>query len=82
MAYTHTAHSRPDSTERVEGRIERVLVEKSFGFIRDADGQEYFFHETEWDGGIRFADLTRGQKVDFVPSEGKKGWRALEVRNI
>ena len=60
------------------GVIKRVLLEKSFGFIRDADGQEWFFHRSAVTGAT-FEGLQEGQAVSFDPQESPKGPRAENV---
>jgi cold shock CspA family protein len=35
------------------GAIARPLNDRGFGFIRDARGQELFFHATSVEGGLR-----------------------------
>lgn len=61
------------------GTIVRKLDDKGCGFIRAEDGTEYFFHMSALKGGIRFAELRRGQEVTFEPTEGSKGPRAEDV---
>lgn len=67
---------------RRPGIIVRVVRDKGFGFLRDAQGDavEYFFHRSaaacDWD---RIAD---GAAVTFVPSAGPKGPRAEDVQLV
>jgi cold shock protein len=63
---------------RLKGTVARVLREKSFGFIRGEDGQEYFFHRTAFRGG--FESAQEGDAVTFVPGNGPKGLRADGVQ--
>ena len=62
------------------GTIKTLRAEKGFGFIRDAAGKEYFFHQSAIQGeGI--ANLREGDSVEFEVGEaGPKGPRAESVR--
>lgn len=60
------------------GTIKRIARDKGFGFIRDASGQEYFFHRSAVQG--TFDSLTEGQRVSFEEEESPKGPRATNVR--
>jgi CspA family cold shock protein len=61
------------------GKIRTLRVDKGFGFIKDAAGRDFFFHQSAIYGeGI--ADLREGDSVDFEIGEGPKGPRAENVR--
>ena len=62
------------------GTIKTLRAEKGFGFIRDADGKEVFFHASAIYGeGID--NLREGDGVEFELGEaGAKGPRATNVR--
>jgi CspA family cold shock protein len=62
----------------VTGIVKRHLAEKGFGFISDAAGVEYFFHQSACGGD--FHRLSEGTKVTFDVKESSKGPRAEEVR--
>jgi len=63
----------------VTGIIRTLRVDKGFGFIKDDQGKEYFFHQSAIQGeGI--ADLREGDSVEFEVGEGPKGPRAENVR--
>lgn len=59
--------------------------ERGFGFIQTRDGEDYFFHFTEVRGDLDFADIQRGDTVQFdikrYPSNDKAG-AAQNVRPI
>jgi cold shock protein len=61
----------------VNGTIKRLVFEKGFGFVSDANGQEYFFHQTACSS---FDTLREGQAVTFETGQGPKGPRAENVR--
>jgi CspA family cold shock protein len=63
----------------VRGTVKRHLSAKGFGFIEDAQGVEYFFHQSACARG-EFAELKEGDKVEFTVAESTKGPRAEEVR--
>jgi CspA family cold shock protein len=64
-----------------EGTIARLLIDKGFGFIRDASGTEHFFHRSSVRGAI-FEMLREGQRVEFTPEDTGKGPRASSVQVI
>lgn len=68
--------SRPSvGVGRVRGIIKRTGPE--FGFIRDENGQDVFFHRSQWKGPTAILD---GTPVSFVVTTGQKGLRALSVQ--
>jgi len=61
------------------GVIQRLYVEKGFGFVRNPDtGDEYFFHRSAVIGA-RFDQLREQQTVRFEAGQGPKGPRAESV---
>ena len=60
------------------GTIKRIARDKGFGFIRDAGGQEYFFHRSAVQGS--FDDLREGERVNFDEEQSPKGPRANNGR--
>ncbi len=62
------------------GTIKTLRADKGFGFIRDTNGKEVFFHSSAIYGeGIDM--LREGDGVEFVLGvDGPKGPRALNVR--
>ncbi len=61
------------------GTITKIVPDRGFGFIRDAEGREYFFHRS----AVRdtpFTDLTEGGTVEFDAVNTPKGPRAELVR--
>ena len=63
------------------GTIARLLIDKGFGFIRDDQGVEHFFHRSAVRGAV-FELLREGQAVEFIVEDSPKGPRAGEVRLI
>jgi CspA family cold shock protein len=63
-----------------EGTI-KTLTDKGFGFIETSHGKEIFFHMSSVQG-VRFEELTQGQRVSFTEGMGPKGRRAENVKPI
>jgi CspA family cold shock protein len=63
-----------------EGTIKR-LTDKGFGFIATGSGPDMFFHMSNLDG-VRYEELSEGQKVSYTEGRGPKGPRAENVRVI
>ena len=59
------------------GTIKRLVRDRGFGFIRDDNGQEWFFHRSAVEGN--FDDLNEGQRVSFEEEPSPKGPRAANV---
>lgn len=65
------------------GCVKKVLVEKGFGFIRNADGgDDVFFHMTDLRGGLEFDETLTGRRVSFDVQESAKGLKAANVRPV
>jgi len=61
------------------GTIRTLRTDKGFGFIKDASGKDYFFHQSAVRGEA-IGDLREGDSVEFEVGEGPKGPRAESVR--
>jgi cold shock CspA family protein len=61
------------------GKVIRLVRERGFGFIRDAQGQEYFFHRSACDHTAPFDRLTEGDGVQFEQQDAEKGPRCRLV---
>jgi CspA family cold shock protein len=61
------------------GTISTLRVDKGFGFIKDGDGKEYFFHQSAV-YGEGLDNLRTGDSVEFEVGQGPKGPRAESVR--
>jgi CspA family cold shock protein len=63
------------------GTIKNVVANRGFGFIRSDDDKDYFFHMSALpNGGFNACEV--GSKVEFNPTQGKKGLRAENVQLI
>ena len=72
-------------TERVgtpaHGRIIRLLVGQSYGFIRGPRGREVFFHRADVGDATAFNALSVGDTVDFqLIDDAVSGARAIGVK--
>ncbi|HVZ22288.1 MAG TPA: cold shock domain-containing protein [Vicinamibacterales bacterium] len=73
---------RPKSPEGTpaSGRIVRLLVGQSFGFIKGPRGREIFFHRADVKDGTAFNTLTVGDAVTFdLIDDAVSGARAIGV---
>lgn len=70
----------PPGTAR-DGQVKRIITDRGFCFVRDADGVEYFLHSSELPLG-EFALLAVGSKVRFVVADSDKGPRAEQAERL
>jgi CspA family cold shock protein len=70
--------TRPEDS-MPSGTIKRLVRDRGFGFIRDDNGQEWFFHRSSVRDGT-FDQLNEGQRVSFEEEPSAKGPRAGDVR--
>ena len=61
------------------GIIKRLVRDRGFGFIRDDEAQEWFFHRSAVEAGS-FDQLNEGQRVSFDEEPSQKGPRAGNIR--
>ena len=62
------------------GKIKAIKRDKGFGFIRDSEGIDRFFHINGLEG-VTLEALNEGDAVEFEPyAEEGKGVRARRVR--
>jgi len=63
------------------GRIVKLMVGQSHGFIRLADGRDIYFHRSDLEEGTSFNDFTVGDVVSFeLLDDAVSGARALRVK--
>jgi hypothetical protein len=63
------------------GRIVKLLIGQSHGFIRLADKREIYFHRSDLEDGTAFNDFTVGDAVIFeLLEDAVSGARALRVK--
>lgn len=61
-----------------KGKIKKIVRERGFGFISDADGKEVFFHQSGLID-VSFDALNEGQEVSYEVEKSPKGPRAVNV---
>ena len=63
----------------MQGTIQTIRLERGFGFLRDPEGGEVFFHHSALPSPDHFATLKVGMVVEFEAEHGPKGLRATKV---
>jgi CspA family cold shock protein len=66
----------------MQGTIQSLRTERGFGFIRDVQGGEVFFHHTALPTPDDFATLRIGMMVEFEAEASPKGPRATRVMRM
>jgi cold shock CspA family protein len=66
----------------MQGTIQSLRTERGFGFIRDVQGGEVFFHHTVLPSPDQFSTLTVGMVVEFEAEPSPKGPRATRVTRM
>jgi CspA family cold shock protein len=66
----------------MQGTIQSLRTERGFGFIRDVQGSEVFFHHTALPSPDHFVALTVGMVVEFEAEPSPKGPRAIRVMRM
>jgi len=66
----------------MHGTIHSLRTERGFGFLRDPEGAEVFFHRSALTPPASFATLEVGMRVEFEPESGPKGLRAAKLTVI
>lgn len=68
-------------SDRQQGTVKWFDNAKGYGFIVSPEGEDVFVHYRVIQGeGYR--SLSEGQQVEFVASQGDKGWQASEVAPV
>jgi CspA family cold shock protein len=70
---------------KLRGTIKTIKKTEGYGFItHSATGEDHFFHRSavERTSPIAFDDLEVDQEVEFIPVEGPKGARAIQVKPL
>lgn len=70
-----------EQMEHGKGIITTIFQNEGFGFIKQDDGTDIFFHA----GGVcnpEFKDLKEGYKVEYMIVEVPKGKKAIGVTTV
>ena len=79
-----TQHSTP-APAKLRGTIKTIKKAEGYGFItHSATGEDHFFHRSALEKSSEYAwdELQPDQEVEFVPSDGPKGLRAMQVHPL
>lgn len=63
-----------------QGKIQRLVADRGFGFISSEGGDIFFHHSVVQD--TTFEALNEGQTVEYEAESGSKGPRATSVRPV
>lgn len=63
----------------MQGTIQTMRAERGFGFIRDAEGGDVFFHRSAVTPPATFTTLAVGMVVEFEQESGPRGPRATTL---
>jgi cold shock protein len=63
----------------MHGTIHSIRLERGFGFLRDTEGAEVFFHRSALTPPESFVTLAVGMQVEFEPEAGPKGLRTAKL---
>jgi cold shock protein len=63
-----------------QGKVKWFNLQKGFGFIEQAEGNDVFVHVNELAPGVR--SLEENQTVEFEVTEGRKGPQAVNVKPV
>jgi cold shock protein len=63
----------------MHGTIQTIHAARGFGFLRDTEGAEVFFHRRAVTPPEGFATLEVGMKVEFEPEASPKGLRTAKL---
>jgi CspA family cold shock protein len=66
----------------MQGTIQVIHAERGFGFLRDTEGGEVFFHHSALPYPEPFAPLKVGMMVEFEAEPSSKGPRATKGRLV
>ncbi|MET4200743.1 NB-ARC domain-containing protein [Bradyrhizobium sp. LA6.12] len=69
----------PPSARQRMGTIKNIVREKKFGFIREDNGSEWFFHRNHMRAMAAFETVTQGDRVLFGLGENEQGPCAVGV---
>jgi cold shock CspA family protein len=66
----------------MQGTIHYIRLERGFGFLRDPEGVEIFFHHSALPSPDHFVTLAVGMVVEFEAEPSLEGPRATTVRTM
>jgi CspA family cold shock protein len=63
----------------MQGTLQSLRMERGYGFLRDTEGNEVFFHHSALPSPDHFASLVVGMVVEFEAEADPKGPRAIKI---
>ena len=67
----------------MQGKIEKKIQDRGFGFITVEDKEEsVFFHRSQIQGELVFENLQEGETVKFEVEETQKGLQAININKV
>jgi CspA family cold shock protein len=66
----------------MQGTIQSIRTERGFGFIRDVEGGEVFFHHSVLPSPEHFAALAVGMLVEFEAEPSLRGPHATRMTRV
>lgn len=73
------------TSQRMRGTVIRLLPNKGFGFVRDANNQTRFIHAKNFAVPGTFDRLQEGCVLDFEPvadGHGGDGLRCVDIKEV
>ena len=65
----------------MKGMVKTLSKKRGFGFIRNENGKDVFFHRSNLDS-TSFLNLREGDNVEFTLDKGQKGLRATDIKIV
>ena len=65
----------------MKGMIKTLSKKRGFGFIRNENGEDVFFHRSNLES-TSFRNLSEGNSVEFTIEKGQKGLRATDIKIV
>jgi cold shock protein len=72
-------HPQQQGDATMQGTIQTIHAARGFGFLRDTEGAEVFFHRSALTLPDSFTTLEVGMVVEFEAERAPKGLRATKV---
>lgn len=71
--------------DTLEGYLKNKVEDRGYGFLHGPDGPDYFFHFSDLENGLEYAEMNLGERFQFevkrLPAGGRAG-AAMNVRRV
>lgn len=64
---------------KITGKVKWFNLQKGYGYVTDASGNDHFVHFSNIKTGKRYIGLDPGDEVEFDIGQGKTGEQAINV---